>query len=76
MNAPLSPFSRTGSRLVSVRERTKLLVLKSRGRSHEATVGVSPKVVTKIRSRSTPAGTPRKNLRSAYANLPSGLESG
>ena len=63
-NAPLSPSARTGSRLVSVRERMKLLLLRKRGRSQEASAGVSASAVTSERSRSTPTGTPNRKRRS------------
>ena len=76
MNAPLSPSARTGSRLDSVRESTKLLLLMNRGRSQELSLGVSETAEVSDRSRSTPTGTPRRNRRSLYASRPIGSESG
>ena len=61
MKAPLSPSARTGSRLVSVRESTKLLLVRNRGRSQDVRLGVRRARVVTVRSRSTPTGMPRKN---------------
>jgi hypothetical protein len=54
----------------------KLLLLRSRGRSHEARAGVSATAVTSERSRSTPTGMPKRKSRSPNASLPMGVETG
>ena len=64
MNAPLSPSTRTGSRLLSVRERMKLLLVRNRGRSQDASAGVSASGGRRGSGRAPrPTGMPRKKRR-------------
>jgi hypothetical protein len=65
MKAPVSTPSRTGSRDVRLRERTKLLPERIRSPSQEVTRGVLESELVTVRSRSTPTGMPRKNSRSS-----------